>query len=53
VATKKKAGKRQPVRKAETVASDDALREELRNFDVRKLDRAIAKAIAAPRSTKR
>jgi hypothetical protein len=43
--TTKKPAKRKPVRKAATVASDEQLREELRNFDIRKLDKALAKAI--------
>jgi hypothetical protein len=47
--TTKKPGKRKPVRKAATRASDDALREELRNFDIRKLDKALAKAIRPAR----
>jgi len=47
--TKKKAGKRKSVRKAETVASDDALREELRHVDLRKLDQALARAIRRSR----
>ncbi len=31
-------------------ASDDALRRELENFDLRKFDKVLAKAIATPKS---
>jgi hypothetical protein len=41
----KKPGKRKPVLKDATRASDDALRAELRNFDIRKLDKALTKAV--------
>ncbi len=47
---KKKAGTRKPVLKESTRASDDALRAELRNFDIRKLDKALAKAVGSPKS---
>jgi hypothetical protein len=44
VATKRRE-KKPRSRKAETVASEDELREALRNFDLKKFDRALAKAI--------
>ncbi len=47
---KKKPDKRaKPVLKESTRAADDALREKMRNFDVRKLDDALAKAIRPPK----
>jgi hypothetical protein len=49
---KQKSGKRKPVRKAETVAADERLRAELRNFDIRQLDKALAKAVRPARPSR-
>jgi len=45
VPTKRRAAKKRKPISAKTRAADDALREELRRFDLKKFDRALAKAI--------
>jgi hypothetical protein len=52
VATKRRAKKRKGVT-AKQRASDDKLRERLQHFDVKVLDRALAKAIKSPASSPR
>ena len=47
-----KAKKRKPIA-AKTRAADDALRDELRRFDIKTFDKALAKAIKAPTGSRR